>query len=121
VAGAVDVGGEIVGLTVAATVGLGVGADVGTAVGATVGGTVGGSVGAAVRTVGTGVGCGVGTGVGAGVAAARTMTVPVIAGPWTAQSYPNVPAALNVTVPDCPLLRIAVAKLPPLPRALCGT
>ena len=74
----VDAGDALGAAVVAAGLGVAVGAGLAVGVGSTVGATVGATVD---RAVGTGVGVGVGTGVGAGVAAARTMTVPIIAAP----------------------------------------
>ena len=74
----VALGAAVVGAGLGVAVGAGLAVGVGSTVGATVGATVG-------RAVGTGVGIGVGTGVGTGVAAARTMTVPIIAEPWMPQ------------------------------------
>jgi hypothetical protein len=103
--------------------GLGLGVGVaGSVVAASVGGAAGGAVRTGVgRTVGGGGGGAVGGGgggaVGAGVPA-WTMTVPCMEGPWTAQSYGKVPAAVNASDPLWPCDRIGV----PLcgNRALCA-
>src|SRR5258705_11713752 len=64
-----------------------VGDEITVGVGARVGAAVGTAVGEAVGTgVGTGGGATVGGCVGGGVAAARTMTVPIIATPWMPQT-----------------------------------
>ena len=98
---------------------LGVGASVGLGVGASVGASVGAAVGAGVRTVGAGVRT-VGTGVGAGVAADCTTTLPLMLAPCTPQMYANVPAAVNVSVFDWPVVRIVVSNAPVVLFALCA-